>query len=139
MANEEIKDTFLGQTVSRYDGWNGDVEVFIVTDVDVCGSVVVLQGEKENRNYIPRISFGVGIVDELVRNGRYVSKEEIDHCPFEVEIEILPTKEEAMKERIESIKSEIKCLKNKQKRAETDYKNYLVSSIRIEVIKKGNN
>ena len=138
MTAEEIKATFLGQTVRKYDGWCGSNEEFVVTDVQLrLPDVVVLMGEKGNRNYVPRISFDACCTDELVRNGRLVSREEIDHCSFEVVIDILPTPKEVMERRVESIKDDIKRLKKELKQAQVDYNNYLVSSIRIDVIRKG--
>lgn len=139
MTAEEIKATFLGQTVRKYDGWGGSSEEFVVTEVQICLHDVVLIGEKENRNYIPRISFDACCADELVRNGSLVSRHEIDHCSFEVVIDILPTPKEVMERRIESLKDDIKRLKKELKQAQTDYNNYLVSSIRIDVMRKSDN
>ena len=136
MTNEEIKTTFLGQTVSKYDGWNGSAEIILVNKVEVRDNSVVLYGERGNRNYDPRIYFHCDIVEQLIIDGKYISHQEIDHCPYDVIIEIHPSLEEQFQRRIEDIKADIKRLKQELKQAHTDYENYLVSSIRIDVMRQ---
>lgn len=138
MTNEEIMATLLGQTVSKYDGWNNSAEMLTVNKVKVEGNAISLYGVRDNRNYEPCIYFHRDIVERLIITGKYISHQEIDHCPYDVIIEIHPSLEEQFQRRIDSIKSDIKRLKHELKQAQTDYQNYLVSSIRMEVIRSNN-
>lgn len=136
MTNEEIKATFLGQTVSMYDGWNGSREEFIVTDVYVQGMGVKLYGDMRGRNYEPCISVNRNVAEELIFTGKHMSHHELDHCPYDVTVKIIPSTEQVFQQRIDNIKADIKRLKQELKQAQTDYEHYLVSSIRIEVMRQ---
>ena len=138
MTNEEIRATFLGQTVSKYDGWNGSEEIILVTDVKMDVNSVALYGEQVNRNYTPFIYIHRDIVERLIIDGKYVSHQEIDHCPYDVTISILPTKQQTFERRIENLKADIKHLKQELKQAQKDYMNFLHSTITIRDIRKHN-
>lgn len=136
MTNEEIKAAFLGQTVSKYDGWNGSDETILVNKVKLEGNSVSLYGVRGNRNYAPCIYFHRDIVEQLILTGKYVSHQEIDHCPYDVTIQLLATEQQKFERRIEDLKADIKRLKQELKQAQKDYISFLHSTITIRDIRK---
>lgn len=138
MKNEEIKATLLGQAVHYHNGFNGSCECFIVTGAKFEGNMITLSGDRGHRNYNPEIFINKEDVNHLVIHGQYIKRSEIDGCSFEQVWNIRPIEERKFQQRIDRIKSDIKRLKQELKQAQTDYGHYLVSSVRIEVMKQNN-
>ena len=131
MTIEEIRSTFLGQTIHHHDSFSGSVTKFVITEVDIDERSVTFRGAGK----WDIVSISTDAIDTLIRDRKLVETGEMDHCVYTDTITILPDQDERMKSRITELEAQIKSLKAKLVDARKQYEAYLVSSVRLDALR----
>ena len=86
MKIKELRKLIIGKTISYYDGFSGTHDYFIAGHLEYVGSSVRIQEEKGKGFgiFIPK-----KIILQLLENGTYVQKGEVEQCPFEIRWKII--------------------------------------------------
>lgn len=132
MTIEEIRPTFLGQTIRRYDSFSGSTTEFVITEVDMDERSVTFRGAGKWWNIV---SISTDAIDTLIRDRKLVVTSEMDHCVCTETVTILPDQDECMKSRITELEAQIKSLKAELTDARKQYEAYLVSSVRLDALR----
>lgn len=91
MKIKELRNTLLGKTISFYDGFSGSHAYFKIGHVENVSneSIRVMEiKDKGSGVYVPKI-----IIGKLLSEGKYIEKNSIERCPFEVRWSLLNSPE----------------------------------------------
>lgn len=87
MRIKEIRKALSGKTISFYDGFSGIHAYFKIGHVENVSNASIRVMEIKDKGsgvYIPKI-----IIGQLLSEGKYIQKNSIERCPFEVRWSLL--------------------------------------------------
>lgn len=87
MRIKEIRKVLSGKTISFYDGFSGSHDYFKIGHVESVSKESIRVRAEKDKGYgvfIPQ-----KIIETLLSEGKYIEKNSIERCPFEIRWSLL--------------------------------------------------